>query len=323
MLDKKIFPEVPEVVHGAVLNALDSLEESSNPDNHMVSMQTKKKSRNTIYLRRIAVACLAIFLISGITVSAMEAINLYRQRMEAMNEELLDEYYSIAMQGEVTEMSRSLTDEERTRYDELTEQYEKNGLFPEAQITYLQDADAYSKEGIALDASNRTLYLPEGTLSDEELLEIIDFHHKISYSVYAENKEVENGKPWMERMAALDDAQVDEIYFTMFTTECDVSGAYSRMLTEDETRRYGELKRSYEQEVLYAASELPVIQTPEEYTGDGIAICVVDSTYYFPERELTDEELLQLIDMEHKAMYCMNRIGEEVENGTRDGFPHR
>ena len=323
MLDKKIFPEVPEVVHSAVLNALDSLEENSNLEKQAVSISRKKKRRNTVYLHRIVAACLAIFFISGVTVSGMEAFDRYRQRMEEMNEQLLDEYYSIAMNGEVTQMSRNLTTEEKSRYEKLAEEYEKRGLFPEGQITYLQNTDEYSGEGIALDSSSRTLYLPEETLSDEELLEIIDFDHKMVYSIYEENKEVVNGEEWTSRMNAMDDEAVDEVYLTMFTTECDVSGAYSRALTEDENRRYGELKRSYEKEGLYASSELSVIQTPEEYTGEGVAICVKDSTFYFPESELTDEELLQLIDMEHKATYCINRIAEEVDKGLREGYPHR
>ena len=324
MLNKNIFGEVPDVVHEAVLNTLDSLEESSKSDKHVISVSAKgKKNRKcgTFRLSRVAVACLACFLISGITVSAMEAINRYRQRMEEMNEQLLDEYYSIAMIGEVTECSRTLTIEEENRYEKLEEEYINNGLFPEEQITYLQDGDAYSGEGLALDSANRTLYLPEETLSDEEILEIIDFNHKIVYSVDEQNERLVNNAEWMSRMEAMDDQMVDEIYLTMFSGKSEISGAYSRMLTETENSRYMKLRTSYEKEGLYVSSELATIQTPEEYTGEGIAICVMDSMFYFPESELTDEELLQLIDFEHKASYCIERIGEEVEMGLRAGYP--
>ena len=170
MLNKNIFGEVPDVVHEAVLDTLDSLEKSSKSDKNVISVSAKSKKnrkRGTFRMPRVAVACLACFLISGITVSAMGAINRYRQRMEEMNEQLLDEYYSIAMNGEVTEFSRTLTIEEENRYEKLEEEYINNGLFPKEQITYLQNGDAYSGEGLALDPANRTLYLPEETLRDE------------------------------------------------------------------------------------------------------------------------------------------------------------
>ena len=41
-----------------------------------------------------------------------------------------------------------------------------------------------------------------------------------------------------------------------------------------------------------------------------------------PEAELTDEELLQIIDYDHKADYCISRIGQEVMLGLRKGYPN-
>ena len=34
---------------------------------------------------------------------------------------------------------------------------------------------------------------------------------------------------------------------------------------------------------------------PEEYDGQELAYCISDARFYEPERELTDEEMLQLI----------------------------
>ena len=36
---------------------------------------------------------------------------------------------------------------------------------------------------------------------------------------------------------------------------------------------------------------------------------------------LTDDELLQLIDLEHKNQYIFERIGREIECGKRAGWP--
>lgn len=317
MLEQTIFNEVPEVVHNAVLDALNSLEEERDS-------VSQKNKRSMGYLPKVAAVGLACLFLSGITVSAMGAVRSYRQRMEAMNAELLEEYYSIADAAETTLMSRGYTDSEETRYAQLYKEYEDNGVFPESQITCLESAGAYKGKGVALDSATRTLYLPDKELSDEELLEIIDFHHKVGYSV--EKKEEERfveetiGRKRLEEM---DDAEVDKIYRIMFTSHSDVSGAYSRSLTADENSRYTKLSGDYTKGTASPVSEPTVIQKPEEYTGEGVAICPKNSIFYFPESEMTDEELLELIDYQRKAQYCIDRITKEVQAGIRDGYPYR
>lgn len=317
---KSVFKEVPGVVHNAVLNTLDSLEE-----NKIVAIR-KRANKKQIRFRmpQTAAACLVCFLIVGVTVSAMGAINLYRQRMEEMDKTEIEEYYSIALAGETTSLSRPFTAEERARYKQLEQEYKTNGLFPKSQLRYLQEGDTYDGIGVVMDTAGTTLYLPEGTLTDEELLEIIDFNHKIAYSIYQVNEErIINGGGWESRMTLMDDAEVDRIYLITSSTKEHVSGGYSRKLTADEQSRYEELTRRYEEEGLYTTSEPSVIWRPEEYTGEGIAICVLDADYYLPETELSDEELLQIIDFEHKTNYCLNRISQEIMLGLRDGYPPR
>lgn len=309
MLDKKIYGEVPEVVHNAVLDALDSLEE---------------KQHRVFRLPQVAVACLACVLLSGVTVSAVEAIRSYRERMEEMTQEDKVDYYEIAMAGETTEYSRRLTSEEKKRYDALKEAYEKNGLFPESEIGKMQNAEEYTGKTVMLDVSTCTVYLPENSLNNEELLQLIDLQHKISYSIYDLNVErVANGSDWESRMAAMTDAEVDEVYLSMYGGLTDLSGGYSRELTEQESKRFVELEVSYEEEGLFALTNIPVIETPEEYTKEGVALCVSDSTYYLQEATLTDEMMLQIIDMNHKSIYCLDRIHYEIQLGLRMEYPKK
>lgn len=316
---KSVIKEVPDVVHNAVLDALDSLEVYN-----VISIERRRESKKKTNFRmpRIAVACLASFLIVGITVSAAEVISIYRQRMEEMDKTEEEIYYSIALAGEANSLNRPYTAEERARYDQLEKEYKTNGLFPESQLRYLPEGDAYNGIGIMLDTTSRILYLPEETLTDEELLEIIDFNLKLTYSIYELNEErIINGGGWESRMALMDDAEVDEVYLITCSTRADISGGYSRMLTADEQSRYEEFTRRYEEEGLYTTLELAVIWKPEEYAGEGIAICVLDANYYLPETELSNEELLQIIDYEHKTRYCLSRINQEIMLGLRDGYP--
>lgn len=320
-MKKMVFKEVPEVVHNAVLNALDSLEEM---DVMSASEIGGQKKRHILRIPKIAAACMVCFLVMGITVSAVGIVNAYRQRMEAMDDKEIEKYYEVAKAGETSELNRLFTAEEKARYTQLESAYESGGLFPESELSGLPEGSVYDGNGVALDTSTRTIYLPDRELTDEELLEIIDFSHKLDYSIYQTNQErIFSEDGWKSRLALMDDAEVDRIYLVMYSTKANVSGCYNRRLSELEKARYEELVRCYEEEGLYTDSEPTVIWKPEEYTGEGIAVCVQDGNYYLPDGELTDDQLLQIIDYEHKGTYCLSRIHDEVMLGLRDGYPPR
>lgn len=322
-MNKKIFPDVPDVVHNAILDALDSLD-SETYDSNVISMsKTGRKTRKTgSRFPKIAAACMVCFLGFGVTASAMGIVNAYRQRMEAMDEQEIAENYQIAASNETTEMNRSYTEDEWRRYEELNSRYESGAVLPQSQMTYIQSAQEYSGMGVAMDTTCCTLYLPQEELTDEELLQIIDQQHKMVYSIEETAKDyLISQSPWYERMVQMTDEEVDYVYLAMFGNKLDLSGGYSRPMSESESRRLEELTRKYEDECYYAAEDITVISSPEEYTGVGIALCSKDSNYYFPETELTDEDLLQYIDFEHKTIYCLDRIHKDIQMGFRTGYP--
>lgn len=317
-MKKSVFKEVPDVVHNAVLDALDSLEE-----NKTVSVCERRGGiRHTIFhMPRMAAACLVFFLVTGITGCAVGAVLTYRQRMENMEYSEMEKYHSIVMAGDVDNYDRLLTEQERDRYNQLEQQ---KGRFPESQLRFLEEGEIYDGTGVAMDITTRTMHLPEEVLTDEELLEIIDYNLKLEYSIrhLDEKRNIMEGG-WMSRMVLMDDAEVDRIYQIIGSSRSNFLWSYSRKLTADEQSRYKELVRRYEEEGLFTASEPDVIWKPEEYTGEGIAICVADSVYYFPETEMTDEELLQLIDFQHKSIYVLDRLREDIMYGDRDQYPPR
>lgn len=307
---KNIWNDVPQTVHNKVLETLDSLEKS----------KLKLSKRSTFY--KVAAACMIVVCVSGITVYAAEAIHSYKQRMLEMNKQQLEEYYAAAFPSHTIQFSRDLTKQEERRYKELKEAYETEGAFPTGAVKYLEDISDYRGKGIALYAPTGILYLPDKNLSDEEILQVIDFFHKVHYSIYALNEErkiAEN--PWLERLQTLTDEEVDKAYIAMYTGEVEVSGRMSRKLSIDEEARYNELIICYEEENWIPGGEILVIETAEEYTAETVALCRKDSTFYLPERALTDEEFLQIIDMNHKASYSISRIGEEIRMGFRTGYP--
>jgi len=305
---KNIWNDVPQNVHSKVLETLDSLENE------------KRTCIGRTY--KAVVACFVVLCVSAsVTVYAAETIHSYKARMMELNKQQLEEYYAAAFPSETIQFSRELTKQEEKRYNELKESYETEGLFPTGAVKYLEDISDYRGKGVALYAPTGILYLPD-KLTDEEMLQIIDFFHKVHYSIYALNEErkiAEN--PWMERMQAMSDEEVDKAYITMFTGQTEVSGRRSRKLSAEEEARYEELVICYEEENRIPIGEIIVIEMPEEYTGETVAICRHDSTFYLPDRMPTDEEFLQIIDLNHKASYSISRIGEEIRMGLRTEYP--
>lgn len=308
MLDKRIFGEVPEEVHQRLLDTLDALEE---------------KKRRSFKLPKVAIIIGACFLISGITVSASVVQNMYRQHMESMNRQKMEEYYAVAMLNDTSFcLSRELTTEEKTRLRIIRKSFKARNEYPQDQIMYLEAPEDYKGKGLGLDTQNGVLYIPEKVLSDDEILQIVDLENKISYSIYALNQErILNGDDWMSRMAKMTDEEVDEIFRIYFMGAVHVSGDFSRVLSDKENKRYRELIRQYEEEGLYTANEVSIIEAEGDYTGCGIAFAKANSTFYLPEQELSDDEMLQIIDFEHRSIYCLNRINEEIAMGLRQGQP--
>jgi hypothetical protein len=308
MFTNNSFNEVPENVHSKVLQSLDSLE----------------KTRIKTYRRffKVAALCLLIACVSGITVYAAEAVQSYKQRMLELSKQQLQEYYNVTLPSEAIRFSRPLTDTEKNRYDILENEYLSEGRFPIEKVQYIDDASDYQGKGVSLEISTGILHLPDIELTDEELLQIIDFFKKTSFSVYALNQEwLYADHPWHKRMEAMSDEEIDKAYITLFSGEVHVSGSRSRKLSEEEQTKYEELNYLYENKNRIPFHEIMIIETPEEYTGESVAICVQNSTYYLPDRILTDEECLQIIDMNHKANYSIDKIAYEVIMGLRTHYP--
>ncbi|MBQ7918727.1 MAG: hypothetical protein IJ324_02130 [Lachnospiraceae bacterium] len=172
------FPQVPECVHDAVESACREILQKE-------SKKVRRMSKKGILL---LAACLTLF--SGMTVLA--ATSLWQQRMEAMNQEEIEAYFlSIAESGAPAfRYSRPMNAEESDLFGQLTVAYEEGGIFPESCVTILSIDEEYRGKGVGYDIISGTFFLPE-ELSEEELLQIIDFYHKADYAVQKVAAQVE------------------------------------------------------------------------------------------------------------------------------------
>ena len=181
---------VPESLDAKVENILDGLEtekkDSKNTDGKRVNQTVCHYG-----FRRIVIPAAACLLLASVTVTAS---GLYRARMESMNHEKLETYFSGLQDADVAadSYSRPLTDGEKNRLEELRQAYLEEGYFPQKELAMLDSPEKY-KKGVAFYAVRSTFFLPEEEMTEEELLELIDFREKRDYSLAKITEEIEAG----------------------------------------------------------------------------------------------------------------------------------
>ena len=111
-------------------------------------------------------------------------ISVVKERMESIpREEVLelnDMVQSKPTEADTFSREYSVDEEERSR--ELWQAYE-DGKFPENVITQVDNADDAPEGTVCYVRSTGVFHLPAQEMTDEEILEIIDFQHKMSYAV--------------------------------------------------------------------------------------------------------------------------------------------
>ena len=143
----------------------------------------------TIY-RKVAIACMAVIVVGVLAKPAAAAVNYVAKRMQQVPEttqEKLYEEQQTAQGDEAIQYSRALSPKEQERYDQLFTEYEKNGKMPEKELI-TEEAYSGTKDYPVYTTKDRRLWLPERKLTDEEMLQIIDYYHIVDYSLQNENQ---------------------------------------------------------------------------------------------------------------------------------------
>lgn len=148
-------------------------------------------SRHHYSFRRAAILAAACLVLASATVAAS---GMYQARMESMNHEKLEEYFAQLQEANVSTdtYSRPMTESEAARLEELRQAYLEQGYFPKKELTLIDSPKKY-KKGVAFYAERSTFFLPEKELTDEQLLELIDFKEKRDYSLAQISEEIAAG----------------------------------------------------------------------------------------------------------------------------------
>ncbi len=175
-----------------------------------VQKQMKYRSRKSKYRKKMAATAAAVtlaVLAIGFPVRAFVA-NIVRERMENMPAEevegivvMMQEQDAYAVQnaspdstddsgreegqqttGLADGFSREYSAGEKERSQALWQAY-KEGTFPENVIAQVDNAEDAPEGTLCYISSTGVFRLPDQEMTDEEILEIIDFQHKMSYAV--------------------------------------------------------------------------------------------------------------------------------------------
>ncbi|MCH5256481.1 MAG: hypothetical protein J1D87_04270 [Lachnospiraceae bacterium] len=170
-----------------------------------VSFKTNTGRKNVSGFSRIAVTAAGVVLAVGIIGFPVRALvtSLVKERMEKISEEERHELVEMLdSQGvEVDGFSREYTAEEKNRMKELRIQYQQ-GVFPEGELPQADSVEEAETMELCYLTTNSTYYLPDRELTDEEILQIIDFQTKLDYSLSKRYEE-----EYADEIAAKEQAQ--------------------------------------------------------------------------------------------------------------------
>lgn len=149
-----------------------------------MSMSQNKQRKKKMIAAACMILCIGICGAGGVRAG----MNYAKQRVEKTSEKEQEALWMDAAKADADTFSRELSKKEQQRMNELAEKYQTEGLFPDGSILQISDQSEIVPDQICFLAQASTFYLPEKALSDEQMLELIDFYAKRDYSVTAQGQ---------------------------------------------------------------------------------------------------------------------------------------
>ncbi|MDE7340818.1 MAG: hypothetical protein K2N80_09740 [Lachnospiraceae bacterium] len=149
-------------------------------------MENENKSAARWNWRKMATAAAVFVLAAGVISFPVRAFvtSVVKERMESIPKEEVQEINDMVQSkpAEADVFSREYSDSEEERKKALWQEY-KDGKFPENVIAQVENAEDAPEGTLCYIRSTGVFNLPAQEMTDEEILEIIDFQHKMSYAV--------------------------------------------------------------------------------------------------------------------------------------------
>lgn len=117
-----------------------------------------------------------------------------------------------------------------------------------------------------------------------------------------------------ERMESMNREKIEAYFAQIYASKIGVDN-YNRPYTDSEKERMGKLREAYENEANFPEGEITMLDEAGDYHGKGVAFLGDTSTFFLPEREMSDEEMLRIIDFCYKRDYSLQKMNEMIESG--------
>lgn len=201
-------------------NIIRQVKERMNEKGEYQAAGTLKDRKGVSRFNRIAAAVAGVLLTVGIISIPVRAFvsSMVRERMEEVPKEELQEIVDVLDSQEVgaDSFTREYTEGERNRLNELYDQYNQ-GVFPEGELPQTESAEEADALEFCFLTTTSTFYLPGRELTDEELLQIIDFEAKRNYALekryeeeYADEIEARKQEQKEQKAAVVDAGGISE-----------------------------------------------------------------------------------------------------------------
>lgn len=154
----------------------------------IMNVQDRMESgKNRVWnVRRMAATAAAFVLAAGVVSFPVRAVvsSVVKERMESVPREEMTGLNDMVQSQPVAAdgFSREYSDSEKGRKKALWQAYE-NGTFPEGVITQVESPEEALEGKLCYIKATGVFNLPAQEMTDEEILQIIDFQHKMSYAV--------------------------------------------------------------------------------------------------------------------------------------------
>ena len=326
--------QVSDIVLTSYQNAIDQIKAENVRDMGKGKKESKKenglesKKKNRYFrwrefstVAKAAIIFGVLFALSGSTLLSVRAYMSHMEKLRNMPDEEIVELYENVFQYDSKYMSRPMTETEDRRYAKLYDLYCRDMAEPEGEVEVISSKTVYQGEGLAFSTEDGILYVPEEEMSDEEILQMVAFNMLRRYVDYEAYVKAGNPLYYMNYLEQMTMQEVDEIYIDYYSANTETSFT-SRELSFDELGRKKVLKTLYKNNGKLPEHTISIIQNESDYKGEGIAFCTGNCTYYFPDTDLSDEQLLELIDFQIKVEYCWRRIEDEIARGIRSDWPY-
>ena len=269
--------------------------------------------RQHVIYRKAVVVCMLLLVVSVLAKPAAAAVNYVAKRMQQVPETKQEKLYEEQQEAQGDEAicySRALSEKEQQRYNQLFAEYEENGRMPEGEL-FTEETYSGQKDYPVYTTKDRRLWLPERELTDEEMLQIIDYYHVVDHSLQNVNqKKQESVEETTTEVTGSDKEMVQQKAVDLLETTFGVdAGSFTIEVASD--RQGGEEEEVYVVDFLQGDKLMYEIYfQKQDLTQVSINMADPDKDYYATSAEVTDD---MLQDVKQQAVTLCKAYGDAVD----------